>query len=143
MLKQFFKEFSAFFLLETPFFLGIFIENFRLNLYWTLNTGAINIHKVIIDRDVFERAQEITKSNNLYERARGAAELIVSLKRLFRCGHCGGSIKQVFTTKGKNGTIIVTATKILSGQNAVALSGKSVQPLLKVPSKTRAKRFLK
>ena len=59
------------------------------------------IHKAIIDRDIWERAQEIVKSNNPYDRAGGAAELIVPLKGLLRCGHCGGAMKPVFTTRGK------------------------------------------
>jgi site-specific DNA recombinase len=59
------------------------------------------IHKAIIDRDVWERAQEIVKSNNPYDRAGGAAELIVPLKGLLRCGHCGCVMKPVFTTRGK------------------------------------------
>ncbi len=59
------------------------------------------IHKAIIDRDVWERAQEIVKSNNPYDRAGGAVELIVPLKGLLRCGHCGGAMKPVFTTRGK------------------------------------------
>ena len=59
------------------------------------------IHKAIVDRDVWERAQEIVKSNQPYDRSGGAAEMIVPLRGILRCGHCGGAMKPVFTTKGK------------------------------------------
>ena len=101
------------------------------------------IHKAIIDRDIWERAQEIVKSNNPYDRAGGAAELIVPLKGLLRCGHCGGAMKPVFTTRGKKRYYYYYCTKIPNGQNAVAPLEKSVQPLLKMPSKTRQRRYLK
>ena len=43
------------------------------------------IHKAIVDRDVWERAQEIVKSNQPYDRSGGAAEMIVPLRGILRC----------------------------------------------------------
>ena len=58
-------------------------------------------HDGIISRSVWERVREITSSQVPYDHSRGIAELTVPLKGILRCGHCGCSMKPVFTNKGK------------------------------------------
>lgn len=58
-------------------------------------------HDGIISRSVWERVREITSSQVPYDHSRGIAELAVPLKGILRCGHCGCSMKPVFTNKGK------------------------------------------
>lgn len=58
-------------------------------------------HDGIISRNVWERVREITSSRDPYDHSRGVAALTVPLKGILRCGHCGCSMKPVFTKKGK------------------------------------------
>jgi len=58
-------------------------------------------HDGIISRNVWNRVREIKASRDPYDHSRGIAELTVPLKGILRCGHCGCSMKPVFTTRGK------------------------------------------